>query len=177
MNSKKPIGSDAITVHTRVHHAFWVKLYELLAGEYPNTPGAKEAPPILRSLMDAEVDCFIDLTEEGELDPYSHFLEGQEHLRFPIRDVSVPRSKAGMKAILNAIDSRLESGKSVYVHCWGGVGRTGTVAGCWLARHGEEEPLRKLQLMWQQSRKAKAGRLCPETEDQRRFIEAWKAGE
>ena len=23
----------------------------------------------------------------------------------------------------------------VYVHCWGGVGRTGTVVGCWLVRH------------------------------------------
>lgn len=32
--------------------------------------------------------------------------------------------------ILDAIDARLEAGKSVYVHCWGGIGRTDTVAGC-----------------------------------------------
>ena len=24
----------------------------------------------------------------------------------------------------------------MYLHCWGGVGRTGTVVGCWLVRHG-----------------------------------------
>lgn len=24
----------------------------------------------------------------------------------------------------------------VYLHCWGGIGRTGTIVGCWLARNG-----------------------------------------
>ncbi|MBA3406233.1 MAG: dual specificity protein phosphatase family protein [Gemmatimonadaceae bacterium] len=28
------------------------------------------------------------------------------------------------------------SGHSIYVHCWGGVGRTGTVVGCYIVRHG-----------------------------------------
>ena len=171
------INPNAVYDHMQKHHAFWIKVFELLGGEYPNVKGTKEAPPILRLLMDAGVDCFIDLTEEGELEPYAHFLEVQEHLRLPIRDVSVPRSKDEMRAILDAIDERLNAGKGVYLHCWGGVGRTGTVTGCWLARHGEEKPLQKLQLMWQHSRKAKAGRKCPETEAQRRFIEAWKAGE
>lgn len=173
----KPINATLANKHMAAHHAFWIKACELLGGEYPNVKGAKEAPPILRSLMDAGVDCFIDLTEDGELEPYAHFLEGQEHLRLPIRDVSVPRSNAVMKAILDAIDSRLESGKSVYVHCWGGIGRTGTVAGCWLARHGEEDPLQTLHTHWVNSLKAKRGKYSPETEEQYRFIEAWKAGE
>ena len=30
-------------------------------------------------------------------------------------------------------------GRKVYVHCWGGVGRTGTVVGCYLVRQGERE--------------------------------------
>jgi hypothetical protein len=171
------IDPDAITQHSKTHHTFWVKPYTFLAGEYPNVKSAETTPPILRSLLDAGVDCFIDLTEEGELDPYAPFLEGQEHLRFPIRDVSVPRSKDEMRAILDAIDARLNAGKGVYLHCWGGIGRTGTVVGCWLARHEEDKPLEKLQLLWQPSRKAKLGKLCPETEAQRRFIEAWKTGE
>lgn len=172
-----PIQPDAVHMHVKVHHAYWVVPGRFLAGEYPNEKWAESAPPILRSLMDAGVACFIDLTEEGELDPYDRFLEGQEHLRFPILDVSVPKSKNEMRAILDAIDERLDSGKGVYVHCWGGVGRTGTVVGCWLARHGETMPLEKLQELWQPSCKAVQGRHCPETDEQRRFITAWKAGE
>lgn len=172
-----PIDPKDIADHGKNHHAYWVRQYDFLAGEYPSEKASTVIPSILRSLMDAGVDCFIDLTEEGELDPYDHFLEGQEHLRFPVRDVSIPKSKDEMRVILDAIYERLKSGKVVYVHCWGGVGRTGTVVGCWLARHGEERPLQKLQDLWQPSRKAHMGRLCPETEQQRRFIEAWKAGE
>ncbi|MFZ5949388.1 MAG: fused DSP-PTPase phosphatase/NAD kinase-like protein [Candidatus Rifleibacteriota bacterium] len=38
----------------------------------------------------------------------------------------------------------MAAGKPVYVHCWGGLGRTGVVVGCWSRRHGEAEPLAKL---------------------------------
>ena len=41
-----------------------------------------------------------------------------------------------MVSILDAIDDSVKVGKPVYVHCWGGVGRTGMVIGCWLLRHG-----------------------------------------
>ena len=40
-----------------------------------------------------------------------------------------------MLAVLDAIDIALCEGHGVYIHCWGGVGRTGTVVGCWLKRH------------------------------------------
>jgi len=169
-----PIAPNAIASHVKNHHAYWVRPHDFLAGEYPNEKWAESTPPILRSLMDTGVACFIDLTEEGELEPYDRFLEGQEHLRFPVRDVSVPARKDEMRAILDAIDERLNAGKGVYVHCWGGVGRTGTVVGCWLARHGEAKPLEKLQELWQPSRKAKEGRHCPETEAQRRYVQAWR---
>ena len=42
-----------------------------------------------------------------------------------------------MIRILDDIDeARGTGGGTAYVHCWGGVGRTGTVVGCWLVRHG-----------------------------------------
>ncbi len=41
-----------------------------------------------------------------------------------------------MVSILNTIDTAIHSGKKVYVHCFAGQGRTGTVVGCYLARHG-----------------------------------------
>jgi protein-tyrosine phosphatase len=51
-----------------------------------------------------------------------------------------------MRAILDAIDDSLDRDLPVYVHCWGGHGRTATVVGCWLVRHGMsgDEALRRI---------------------------------
>jgi len=32
--------------------------------------------------------------------------------------------------------TNIETRRPVYLHCWGGRGRTGTVVGCYLVRHG-----------------------------------------
>jgi protein-tyrosine phosphatase len=50
-------------------------------------------------------------------------------------DFSVPTERQ-MVRILNQIDMCIKYDKSVYVHCWGGKGRTGTAVGCYLARNG-----------------------------------------
>jgi protein-tyrosine phosphatase len=41
-----------------------------------------------------------------------------------------------MVRILNQIDMCIKYDKPVYAHCWSGKGRTGTIVGCYLARHG-----------------------------------------
>ena len=41
-----------------------------------------------------------------------------------------------MIEILDRIEQSIEHGRPVYTHCWSGRGRTGTVVGCYLARHG-----------------------------------------
>lgn len=43
---------------------------------------------------------------------------------------------ATMTAILDAIDASLAGNEPTHAHCWGGVGRTGTVIGRWLLRTG-----------------------------------------
>jgi protein-tyrosine phosphatase len=106
------------------------------------------------------VDFVVDLTEEGELPPYAR--EPYEYRRMPIRDFSVP-SEEELRAILDAIDEALADGHTVFVHCRGGIGRTGTVIGCWLRRHGAsaEEAFAQLD-----------GR--PETDEQRELIRRWR---
>ena len=110
----------------------------LIAGEYPGDRDEKVARAKLGALLDAGVTVFIDLTERHELSPYDALVAGMAtargtsvtYVRLPIRDISVPKSPGVMREILDTIDSALESGGTVYVHCWGGVGRTGTVVGC-----------------------------------------------
>jgi protein-tyrosine phosphatase len=55
--------------------------------------------------------------------------------RMPIRDMSIPTDD-DMEKILDLIDTSIQDDRPVYIHCLGGLGRTGTVVGCYLARHG-----------------------------------------
>ena len=133
--------------------------------------------------MVAGIDHFIDLTEPGELLPYQKIAEEEARElelsigweRFPIVDLSVPHSPEYMSKILNAIDSALDGGKTVYVHCWGGVGRTGTVIGCWLVRNGRtgDEALRQIAEWWQGMEKVYRHPRSPETRQQREYVRQW----
>lgn len=115
----------------------------MLAGEYPGSVSEAKAREKVRVLLEAGIDSFVDLTEPGELTrPYeTEMLREQAekagrpvptHNRFGIPDVSVLPDDTGYDEIVEHIRHELDAGKRVYVHCWGGIGRTGTVIGCWL---------------------------------------------
>ena len=80
-----------------------------------------------------------------------------------------------MMAILDDIDETRTASETVYVHCWGGVGRTGTVIGCWLVRHGldEGDPIDRIAFLRQALPNA---RRSPETDAQISLVRAWRAG-
>lgn len=162
-------------------NCYWVVPGKFLAGEYPGSPNGIEAREKIDRLLGFGVDCFVDLTHEAdELEPYEDILREAAGIRevrlvkFPIPDVSIPRSKASTVSILDAIDEAIRKGNLVYVHCWGGVGRTGLIVGCWLARHGQkgQSALDTLNEMWQQCAKSKSRR-SPETREQEEFIRTW----
>ncbi|KAF0811601.1 hypothetical protein IGB42_03890 [Andreprevotia sp. IGB-42] len=121
---------------------YWVEPGRLLAGEYPRNADDASSQAKLQAYLDAGVSCFIDLTEEGELAPYAQMLHAAvssrplTHHRFAIKDKSVPNGREQMQAILATIHRALLHGQIVYVHCWGGIGRTGTVIACHLIEQG-----------------------------------------
>jgi protein-tyrosine phosphatase len=96
------------------------------------------------------------------------------HHRFAIRDHGVP-SRETMAAILNTIDEAIENGRGVYAHCWGGVGRTGIVVGCYLVRHGHtpQQALERVQALFK-TRPQNYYTISPETSEQIEFVRSWR---
>jgi len=163
-----------------IEHCFWVVPGRLLAGEYPCAIEDESSEEKINKLRHQGINRYIDLTHpHDQLEPYEHLLrDGEARLSFPIVDVSVPKTPQVTRAILNAIDNQLALGSRIYLHCWGGVGRTGTIIGCWLARHGAdgEDAFRTLQELWQWNPKSKYRR-CPDTAQQKQYILDWRESE
>ena len=162
--------------------AYWLVEGQLLAGPYP-AYDAEEARHKMEAFLAAGIRSFIDLTEEDDpLPPYEPVLQavaremGVEvrYQRYAIRDMSVPTPEL-MTAILETIRSEIAAGRPVYFHCWGGLGRTGTVAACWLMRCGLtcDEALEHLNALRAQLPDEWAD--SPQTEEQREFVRSWIA--
>ena len=159
-----------------IKNCYWVVPGKFLAGEYPGDLEAKSAQMKINALIHAGITVVIDLTEEREgLLPYSDLLVAVSHQRFPVRDMSTPVSKTQTVAILDAIDHHIEHGGMVYLHCLGGIGRTGVIVGCWLARYGFKgaAALAKLHELWRQCPKA-IFQKSPETRAQEQYILRWE---
>jgi hypothetical protein len=167
-------------------NTYWLPDGLLLAGEYPGSDDPDEAAERLAARYRAGVDTFIDLTEPHELTPYQEALGvlASEHRpapsyhRLPVRDLDVPTPEQ-MERILDLIDREQAAGRRVYVHCWGGVGRTGTVVGCHLVRRGAtgRAALDRIAELWQGMEKRHRAPRSPETSAQRAFVLDWEARE
>lgn len=166
-----------------ISESYWVIPGRLLAGEFPGRFDGTLTRQRLNAFLRLGLDTFLDLTQARELPTYEPLLMEQARIcgvevvytRFPIRDRGVPSHKT-MKAILDSLDLSLEAGRNVYLHCWGGVGRTGTVVGCHLVRHGlsGEQALAQIEEWWQASPKRLMHPRSPETDQQAKFILNWK---
>lgn len=114
----------------------------VLGCEYPGDLSLEVARTKIRTLLEAGITDFIDLTNPGELTSYEQQLTklaaergiAVRYRRFAIPDVDVPTLET-LEVALTALDKAVAAGGKAVVHCWGGVGRTGTVIGCYLARH------------------------------------------
>jgi protein-tyrosine phosphatase len=164
-------------------NCYWLVPSRVLAGEHPGAVPGFAVAKTVEALLEAGIRRFIDLTEEHEPpSDYGAALEERatarrvraSHRRFPIPDCRVPSDKL-MAEILAAIHSALDASEPVYVHCYAGVGRTGTVIGCLLREHGlsNAEALEVIALKWQSMEKRSRYPRSPEWPDQFRFIERW----
>lgn len=163
--------------------SYWVLPGRFAAGAYPDPIGSNSK---LDQLLAAGINVFVNLTQDypGGTDAHMNRYDVPAtdnhavivHRRIPDNGTT---TWGEMAITLDLIDRHLGHGCNVYVHCWGGSGRTGTVAGCWLRRHGYTgaydglELLRTLRLQGDRKGGSKA---TPQTWGQKRMVEEWRGG-
>ena len=177
-------------------NTYWVS-DKFLAGEYPggkrtigndndddNNSSSSSSRERLRQYLNLGINSFIDLTKVGEREPYETLLLEEadragievEYKRFPIQDFGIP-TRDEMRKILDYLDGAImERNKTTYVHCRGGIGRTGTCVGCYLVRQGNSgtEALNELHRLFQSSGRSLESPSSPETDEQMKFVKEWK---
>lgn len=146
----------------------------IYAGEYPGDKNDELARQKIEQMHHFGIRHFIDLTEEGELRPYSNLLPaGTTYTRFPIADCGAPKSIESVQRLLLRIEELKKMDGYVYVHCWGGVGRTGTIIACYLSQNWKEPDLNlvldALRKNFSEMPKS-AYKKTPETKEQIDFI-------
>lgn len=160
-------------------NAYWVRPGRLMAGPYPGGWSEDRADERVRQLVATGIDHVIDLTEPREMPAYllrmtteaARHTRTIAHRRYPIRDMDVP-AREHTVIILDAIDAALAEGRTVYVHCVAGLGRTGTVVGCFLVRHGMDGQM-ALDMIGQLRRGSYDS---PQTDEQQRYVRTWPEG-
>ncbi|MGB6058499.1 MAG: ADP-ribosylglycohydrolase family protein, partial [Microthrixaceae bacterium] len=180
------IGAGGAAPETWAHdesvHGYWLEPGVVLVGEYPGAVDDGKAARQINLLVDNGIRTFVDLTEVGErtavgeLRPYAEVMEpiatqrnlDLRRINHPIPDVDVLEVDE-YDPILATVRGGTERG-GVYVHCWGGVGRAGTVAGCLLVADGLSGDGALKRIAELRSGTRKANRTSPETPAQANVI-------
>ena len=179
------------TPSTPFERSYWVVPGKLLAGYYPGDRDPETSRAKLQALVDASVRHVIDLVEEERLDDSGRPIDYPSQLaeiaeakgvsvtysHNPITDLGIP-SREKMKSILDDVDAAIANGKTVYVHCLAGIGRTGSVVGCYLSRHGIAVGPQALDMIRRlRVNDPNVAVPSPESDIQRRLVRSWKVGE
>lgn len=177
-------------VETPFVRSYWLA-GKILCGSYPGGVDLRETKSKLGRCLDRGISIFIDLTERRErtsfgerLVPYDtalNLLARERSLngdpcsvayhRFEIPDNTAPTFEQ-MDAIMEILTSAsIHPARGVYLHCRGGIGRTGCVAATYLVASGATTTARVFDL-FDSIRKGSgiAHQVSPEFGVQRRFV-------
>lgn len=164
---------------------YWVIPGKFMAGEYPGRSNQMESHNRIQGLIRSGIRICIDLTKPGEINPSYRevFLEELDYYQvkgnyyhFPIYDFGIPTEEQ-VTCTLDLIDESVKSNQPVYLHCRAGIGRTGLIVGCYLARHGMNGKEALLEIKKLRSSMSSSWSQSPETDAQVEFVRKWRIGQ
>lgn len=153
-------------------------------------PGKKGASSISSKMHDrsllqdminlsSHADVIVNLIPDHELESlglsWEEYDATARHVglipqRWAFEDNTTPLDDVGTLRFVRDLVEQLNHGVNVVVHCKGGLGRSGLIAGCAMREAGMEP-----SAVFDALRRAR-GPLCPSTADQRRYVENWPRG-
>jgi hypothetical protein len=154
----------------------YVVFLPVFAGPYPGAASESEARRRVKRVLREGCDFFLDLTEDGELEPYAHLLPAHvRHVRIGLPRGGVPDPRA-MRLVVDTINrASARDGFVVYLHDAEGTGRVGMAVACWVA----DRPIVSGDIVGFLDRlraDIPGRRPSPETEEQRAFVRGWTRG-
>jgi protein-tyrosine phosphatase len=166
----------------RIDNSYWVIPGKFLAGEHPEIETEQFTRQRLRWLLEQGVTFCLDLTEPNEINQPKYEMmwreeaelcrKNLEYLRLSISDYTIP-TREYMQIILDRIEHELNADKVIYLHCYGGLGRTGTVVGCYLSQNGFKGNAALEELTHLRQASSKRNSTSPETQQQIDFVSKW----
>ena len=132
-------------------------------------PPYTDSAATLRAAGVTTVACLLDRNELPAALETAYAGAGLRLLHFPVPDMGVPRDADAFAAFLRDLLDRLAAGETIYVHCFAGLGRTGTALACLLMLVGESAATAVAAVRETYRHEA------VESGGQRRFVEAFGA--
>ena len=126
-------------------------------------------------LLKFGITVFLDLTQSYEVPEYTSFLPPDvRRISFPIRNCDVPSRVESVIGLFRRLEQLMheQPQAKLYIHCHGGVGRTGTIVACYYIYFEHlsfEEALDKMRRQYTQSPRSKFMN-APETKRQIEFV-------
>ncbi len=137
----------------------------LICGPCPPSP-FRQGVAALVDLGVSTIACLLDDHEMPAELAAAYETAALDVVRFQIPDFGPPANATTLSAFLDDLLARLRRRETVYLHCFAGIGRTGTVLACLLKTAGAAgDPVRLVRAIYD----ARA----LETEEQQRFARAF----
>ena len=193
-----PLSDAALlrSTHYVSGSANWLLPGRVLVGRYPGTLPGETTEAAIGAIASAGVDTFVCLQAEvpahggaaypAGLEPYADLARaalaplGREpafvHLGIP--DLQPAPRFGDLVRLVDDLADRVERGRVLYIHCWGGKGRTGLVAACLLLKLfggtlTPDDALARLGALIRVRLPDEPAPLSPETDAQRAQVRAY----